>query len=1189
MLSKPSKQPSNNNGYTASDIYVLEGLEPVRKRPGMYIGTTGIDGLHHLIWEVFDNSVTHDTPVMVRQDGIIQMRPIGQLIDDYFEQNGELVETSKDGSAQILRKNINLESLSFSKDQLGLQYTPVYSLIRHKVNSNIYRVTLQNGRQVDITPYHSLFTLKRGNAEAIRGSDLKIGTPVIVPKDWPEVENPIRAIDLLNAFLALPDSITSKILIYGLSPLLRSEQGLTERIQSKVSADKTVIQRKQDWRDYIRHDYLPLNYLRNLTDADYEMIRAAYPLIGNKSKNGYKLPLRLNISRKLVELLGLFAAEGSIVEYKKGYRRLVWSLGAHEKSLIDYTISAIQEVFGYRTVATYVHDTARTVSIASTTIALIFQHVIKTGENSSNKSVPLLIFNLERELRERYLIAYLSGDGYPTRVWIDCLTRNVSLNQAEKRKFNATAKSRTFISSFAYLLASLNKTYSFLERKRGNPKNKLISISYHGVKKYRQINSQQIAYALDFYWNTKASWFTRVPTEEIVQRVDWHEPVSFSLSLHGGITGEKITALSAQRRIVLYPGAERFLKSDLGVLRVKKIEKIVYTHPWVYDISVPNGENFVGGAAPICLHNSLDEAMGGYADHIVIKLLPDDRVWIKDNGRGIPVDKHKQTGVSALETVMTTLHAGGKFGGESYKVSTGLHGVGVSVVNALSKWLRVEVHRDGGAYEQVYEQGNAKKAVKQIGKSKEHGTIGEFEADPEIFKEIAYDVNRIKTHVRQQAYLTKGIRIDLIDQREKLAPTYSFYFDGGIVSYVRFLNRNLDLKHPNIFYVGKEINNMFVEVALQYTNELQGHELSFANNVHTAEGGSHLTGFRTVITRVLNDYARKSGYLKEKEENLTGEDVREGLTSIVSVRLREAQFEGQTKAKLGTPEARNAVETIMGAEFADWLERNPSDGRDIMAKVILASKARMAAKAARDTVIRKGALEGFTLPGKLADCSSKDPAESEIFIVEGESAGGSSKMGRNRRTQAILPLKGKILNDEKSSIDKMLASEEIRALVVAMGTAIADEFDIAKLRYHKIVIMTDADVDGAHIRTLLLTLFYRYFPKVIEAGHLYIAQPPLYQIRKSGAVQYAYNDEEKDKILGKGDGYAIQRYKGLGEMNPDQLWETTMNPDNRVLLQVNVEDAEEADHIFDVLMGSEVMPRKKFIQTHAKNVKNLDI
>lgn len=658
---------------------------------------------------------------------------------------------------------------------------------------------------------------------------------------------------------------------------------------------------------------------------------------------------------------------------------------------------------------------------------------------------------------------------------------------------------------------------------------------------------------------------------------------------------------------------------------------------------------YIGSTGPDGLHhlinevadNAIDEAMAGYAKNIEIELLPNNRVKVKDDGRGIPVEKHKQTGKSTLETVMTILHAGGKFGDNAYKVSGGLHGVGVSVVNALSIYLRAEVHRDGGIYEQEYSRGKPKKAVKKIGNSKNTGTIVEFEPDPEIFKEINFDLDRIINHFRQQAYLTKGVKITIRDKRTPIVvdnkkekyqafPSYTFYFEGGIVSYVEFLNRDLEPKQKNIFYVGKDYQGIFVEVALQYVNDLQSREISFANNIHTHEGGMHVTGFRSVITRALNDYARKNGILREKDENLTGEDVREGLTAVISVKLREPQFEGQTKAKLGTPEARTAVESVMGVEFVDWLERNPVDAREILEKVVLASKARLAAKAARETVLRKGALEGMTLPGKLADCSSRDPVESELFIVEGDSAGGSCKSGRDRRTQAILPLKGKILNVEKARVDKMLAHNEIRALIIALGTAIAEEFDLSKLRYHKIILMADADSDGSHIRTLLLTLFYRYFPQIIENGHLFIAQPPLYKIQKGNRIQYAYNEAEKEKILAdikkeikskkvsnqlqksnefevisldeysenqdlkiltneQISGVSIQRYKGLGEMNPSQLWETTLNPQNRVLLKVTIKDAHEADKVFDILMGSDVLPRKKFIQSHAKSVQNLDI
>ncbi len=592
--------------------------------------------------------------------------------------------------------------------------------------------------------------------------------------------------------------------------------------------------------------------------------------------------------------------------------------------------------------------------------------------------------------------------------------------------------------------------------------------------------------------------------------------------------------------------------------------------------------------------NSIDEAMAGYAKNIEVALLPDNKVKVIDDGRGIPVEMHKQTKKSALETVMTTLHAGGKFGGESYKVSGGLHGVGVSVVNALSRWLKAEVCRDGYLWAQEYERGVAKTKVKKIGTGKKTGTTITFDPDPEVFKEIKYDIKRISEHLREQTYLTRGVKIVFRDEREKISTSYVFYFEGGIISFVKFLVNGEKPIHDNIFYSSKTIDNILVETAFQYTEDIQPEELSFANNIHTGEGGMHLTGFRTALTRTLNDYARKNGYLKESEENLTGDDVREGLSVVLSVKLSEPQFEGQTKARLGNPEARTAVETVIGETLSEWLEKNPADARKILGKTILASKARKAAKAARETVLRKGILEGLALPGKLADCSSNDPAESEIFIVEGDSAGGSAKQGRDRKFQAILPLRGKILNVEKARIDKILAFKEIRALVIALGTAIAEEFDISKLRYHRVIIMTDADVDGAHIRTLLLTLFFRYFPELINQGHIYIAQPPLYKISGGKRAEYAYAEEDKEEILGafKKDKILnpnIQRYKGLGEMNPGQLWETTMDPENRSMKQVMVEDAEKADKIFDILMGDEVAPRKRFIQTHAKAVKNLDI
>ena len=590
--------------------------------------------------------------------------------------------------------------------------------------------------------------------------------------------------------------------------------------------------------------------------------------------------------------------------------------------------------------------------------------------------------------------------------------------------------------------------------------------------------------------------------------------------------------------------------------------------------------------------NSTDEALAGYAKKVRVELLPGHKVAVTDDGRGIPVDIHPQTKVSALETVMTTLHAGGKFGGESYKVAGGLHGVGVSVVNALSCLLRVEVCREGGLYVQEYVRGKPKAKVKKTGTCGETGTAVTFEPDPQIFQTIQFDRKRIADWLRERAYLTKGIRIELIDTRDTIPEYYAFQFDGGLLSFVKYLSRKAHMLHDNVFYVDKQADKVEVEAAFLYTDDIEIKEMSFANNIHTPDGGMHLTGFRTALTRTLNDFGRSEGYLKGSEENLTGDDVREGLIVVVSVKLREPQFEGQTKARLGSPEARTAVESVVGEALKEFLEKRPADARKIIEKCLLAAKARKAAKAAKETVLRKGALEGLTLPGKLADCTSRNAAESELFIVEGDSAGGSAKQGRDRRIQAILPLRGKILNVEKSRIDKMLSSKEIRSLVVALGTAIAEEFNLEDLRYHKIVLMTDADVDGSHIRTLLLTLFYRHFPKIIEGGHLYIAQQPLYRIQIGKEARYAYSDPEKDKILSAAKGGAqpsIARYKGLGEMNPDQLWETTMDPERRLLKKVMVEDAEEADRLFDILMGEVVEPRKQFILTHAAHVKNLDI
>lgn len=619
--------------------------------------------------------------------------------------------------------------------------------------------------------------------------------------------------------------------------------------------------------------------------------------------------------------------------------------------------------------------------------------------------------------------------------------------------------------------------------------------------------------------------------------------------------------------------------------------------------------------------NSIDEAMAGHADTITVRLQPDGWVSVQDNGRGIPVDVHSKYKVSALELVLTKLHAGGKFGGDSsgYKVSGGLHGVGVSVVNALSTELEATVMRGGKIWEQKYKVGKAQGKIKATGKSKETGTMMRFKADESIFETTVYKFGTILDRMRQHAYLTRGIKLVAIDERdaEKIRE-YAFYFEGGVSSYVRHLNYGKKPKHDTVLHARKAVDDVEVEVALQYTDEFHENVHCFTNNILNPEGGTHMAGFRTALTRVLNTYGREKGILKEKDNNLTGDDVREGLTAIISLRIAEPQFEGQTKAKLGNPEARGATESVFAEALATFLEEHPRDASAILEKSVLASRARMAARAARDTVLRKGALEGLTLPGKLADCSSKEPEKSELYIVEGDSAGGSAKQGRDREFQAILPLRGKILNVERARLDKMLVNNELKSLVIALGTGIGDDFNIEKLRYGRIVIMTDADVDGAHIRTLLLTLFFRYFPEIIHGGHLYIAQPPLYRVAVGKQFDYAFSDEERDKLIEKlskpakgakpkkvkvtideetgeevvesgGRKVNIQRYKGLGEMNADQLWETTMNPGNRVMMRVTIQDATRADEIFDTLMGSDVAPRKRFISSNAKTVENLDI
>jgi len=610
---------------------------------------------------------------------------------------------------------------------------------------------------------------------------------------------------------------------------------------------------------------------------------------------------------------------------------------------------------------------------------------------------------------------------------------------------------------------------------------------------------------------------------------------------------------------------------------------------------------YVGGTDVKALHhliyevvdNSIDEALAGACDRIDIIIHPDRSVTVTDNGRGIPVDTHPQIKKPALEVVMTMLHAGGKFGGGGYKVSGGLHGVGVSAVNALSEWCEVEVRRDGKVHFQRYERGYPTGPVSVTGKCdpKITGTRTTFKYDAEIFKgDLDYRFETLVQRFREMAFVTRGVTLFFQDERSDREMT--FYFEGGITSFVRYLNRNREVLHP-VVHVEKEIDGITIDAAVQFTDAYAESVYAFANTINTIDGGTHLTGLRAAITRTINDYARRSGLLKDSDPNFTGDDTREGLTAIISVKHPDPQFESQTKVKLMNPEVQTLAQQVVGEAFSAFLEENPASGKGIVQKCLTSARARDAARKARDLVIRKSALESLTLPGKLADCSERDPNKTELYIVEGDSAGGSAKQGRDRHFQAILPLRGKILNTERARLDKILANNEVKALISALGTGIGESFDLSGLRYGRVIAMTDADVDGSHIRTLLLTFFFRYMITLIEEGHLYIAQPPLYRIAHKNQVRYAYSDAEKDRILqslgSSSDKAVVSRYKGLGEMNPQQLWETTMDPAQRTLLQVTVEDAAEADRTFDMLMGSAVPPRRRFIQTHAREVRNLDI
>ncbi|MFQ6058124.1 MAG: LAGLIDADG family homing endonuclease [Anaerolineae bacterium] len=1024
--------------YEAEDIQVLEGLEAVRRRPGMYIGSTDVRGLHHLVYEVVDNSLTYDTPIVVLEGGQIHLKPIGALVDEHMARRAEEVERGK--TMEVLRGISDLKALAFSPQDYRLAFRPISALFRHRVNSPIYRVHLATGRWVEITAYHSLFTLRGGEVVPVRGDELQTDDYVIVPRAWVEPPEYLWQIDLVDSLLALSPQVTDKFYLYSVRPIL------SEAVRAALTP---YLDWPTQWNDYLYYDYLPFNLLRHLPADLVERFKDA--TVGTKYG---KLPARLPVSQAFVELLGLYAAEGCVVHNKaKAHRAIVFSFGAHEPELTDYAVRRIQEAFGYEVRPTYVHASANTVKIGPEIIAVLFEDILGVGSRSDAKRVPDLVFNLPPELRERYLIAYLAGDGYPAARFVRHLLDGTAPDGSDRAKYTFSTVSRELASGLRYLLASLGKTWSagFMSRKQSQAHR--VMTDYRGQEREHFFTRQSDVWRTDFYRNDRASYLHRVPYDAIVETRS--DSMTRSARRRGqmGLSRPKMYRLMRQGRLTLQGRGADFLDSDLGLLKVVRIERVEnYSHEWVYDVSVPGGENFVAGWGPVVCHNSVDEALAGACDHIQVTIHPDHTVTVVDNGRGIPVDIHPQTGLPALEVVMTTLHAGAKFGGGGYKVASGLHGVGVSAVNALSEWMEVEVQRDGKLHRQRYERGEPVTPVEVIGKAKGTGTRVTFLADGQIFKALDYKFESLAQRFREMAFLTRGLTITFRDERADRE--MSFYFEGGIKSFVRFLNRNRTVLHPAPFYVERQVEGTLVEAAIQYTDGYAESVYAFANNINTVDGGTHLTGFRSAMTRTINEYARKQNLLKENEPNFSGEDVREGLTAIISVKLTDPQFESQTKAKLGNAEIKGQVESVVGEEFSTWLEEHPREARAIVEKCLTAARARAAARQARDLVIRKSALETMSLPGKLADCSERDPAKSELYIVEGDSAGGSAKQGRDRRFQAILPLRGKILNVEKARLDKMLNNKEIRALITALGTGIGDQFDLSNLRYSRIIIMS---------------------------------------------------------------------------------------------------------------------------------------
>jgi DNA gyrase subunit B len=1294
--------------YGAEAIKVLEGREAVRTRPGMYIGDNGENGLHQLVYEVVDNSLTYEMPIFVLEDGKLRLTPIGKLIDGYMEKYADSVE--KGSQLQTLRKGFNLAVLAFSPKDYKLAFRPVSALFRHRVNSSIYRIRLETGQEIEITAYHSLFTSRNGRIVSVRGDELKEGDLLVTPQNWVEPASYVEQINLVNGEWRTNSTANSKRQMADEDFFGGSSFLLAEDSKQRVCRDELQNSVKNQTGDHELPAALPV------TDSLAELLgfyvaTEALKLNETLRQSGITRQNEVSKQREISRQDKIQSSSGDISEANSVFPAVDDYLVfiAKDNRLAGHIMALIADTFNCK--ADYTDEGI--IKINSKTLSTLFRKILTDGSETFSHviRIPDLVFNLPRSQRKRFLEAFIKVIGKASNLSAKG-SYKISSAEAEEissSEFVLSIASEELSTSLQYLLASLCNPYSVKTE-----------IQTFGLK-------------------------------------------TFTFSISQAQQERAMTATTCSSVVFSRPSY-----SDLGLSRIEKIELVKdYKHEWVYDVSVPECENFIAGIGPVICHNSVDEAMAGYCDSIEVVIHIDNSVTVIDNGRGIPTDIHPQEGISAAEVVMTKLHAGGKFDSNSYKASGGLHGVGVSCVNFLSEWLKLEIWRDGKTYEQEYRRGIPVAPLKVTGKTNKRGTKITFKPDLEVLTTDNFSFERLSERFRQKAFLNKGLRIKIRDERGETERSHEFYYRDGIVEFVKHLNQNKNPLHEEPIYFYGELDDLTIEVALQYNEGYDEKVFAFANTIYNPDGGTHLAGFRSSLTRTINNYAQTSGIAKSMKVALTGDDVREGLVAVISVKLPQPQFESQTKVKL-TSDIKGQVESFLNEKLAEYFEQNPTVAKKIVTKAVDAARAREAARKARE-IVRKSALSGSTLPGKLADCQEKDPARSELFLVEGDSAGGSAKQARDRRNQAVLPLKGKILNVEKARYDKMLSHGEIKALITALGTGIGkDDFDIEKLRYHRIILMTDADVDGSHIRTLLLTFFYRQMPELIERGHIYIAQPPLYKVKKGKKEEYIKDEKEmfrylmrqatseirvevggdskhesknrkvegkelslrleqtiefqkfverfsrrlnndrnlclalikafagekgvlaqnnmkfrnvfeRDDLLaeveavlneagyqtelifdeehglseieiGLGDGsilifdwekasyvefqraveietelekafsppfmfyengkpevietrqellervlavakkdLVIQRYKGLGEMNPEQLWETTMNPEKRVLLQVRIEDAVETDELFTILMGDEVEPRRKFIEENALDVKNLDV